>query len=196
MKTTLVTLGLFLVASTRVDAATIFTQTRGADAIVTDPDSLDVNWNFQNLPGWNNVYQILSVTFELRLRDDQRSNSNDDPNEFFRYVLLTPGANFRIIGDPPIQLPDQAGNTDYLASPFDGQTSSNGGVLQFNDLLSGQFTTRVNATQGDFEFRRATITIGAQTVPEPGTFALGAGALAALAWFRKNRPARLKTTDR
>jgi hypothetical protein len=185
LKTTLFAFGLFLVASTRVDAGTIFSQTRGTDTIVTDPDSLDLNWNFQNLPGWNQVSQILSVTFDLRLRDDQRSNANDDPNEFFRYVLLTSGPNFRIIGDPNTQLPDQAGNTDYSASPLDGQTSSNGGVFQFSDLLSGQFTTRVNATQGDLEFRRATITIDAQMVPEPGTLVLGAGALVALAWFRK-----------
>jgi PEP-CTERM motif len=186
LKTTLFALGLFLVASTRVDASTIFTQTRGTDTLVTDPDSLDLNWNFQNLPGWNNVYQILSVTFDLRLRDDDRSNPFEG-FERFRYVLVSPGPapNYRIMGDPNILFPNTAGNTDYSATPFDGQTSSNGGVLNFSDLLSGQFTTRVNATLGDFEFRRATITIDAQTVPEPGTFVLGAGALAALAWFRK-----------
>lgn len=173
-----------LAAPTLAAETLLFTRVHGADTIVEPSSPLDLNWNFRNLPRWDEVAEILSVSFELRLRDDARTRANDDEDEFFRYVMLDPNPNFRLIGDPSLQLPDGAGNTDFTAQPLDGEMSSNGSVFLFADLLDGRFQTRVRATSGDFEFRSARITIEARLLPEPTVPALLAIAGFA-AWSRR-----------
>jgi hypothetical protein len=149
-------------------------------------ESLDLVWN---LP--NDILFINSITFTL----NGRSGLGEDPANF-RYIVVNPGTNYRIFNnaapwfstgsDTPFDL-NSGGLTD-------GATSSNGGVLDFGQLISaGLITTRIVIRDGVFlpvGFTAANVTLDYRAVPEPGTVALiGFGLLAVGFAARRRRQA-------
>ncbi|HAX41139.1 MAG: PEP-CTERM sorting domain-containing protein [Bryobacteraceae bacterium] len=149
-------------------------------------DTLDLVWN---LP--NDILFINSITFELNGRSGLGDSTAD-----FRFIVVNPGTNYRIFNNAANWFSTGADTPFDLNSGAltDGATSSNGGVLDFGQLISaGLITSRIVIRSGDFldvGFTSANVTLDYRAVPEPGTVALmGFGLLAVGFAARRRRKA-------